>query len=277
MTPPGGRGARPANEGLCPRNNTCARMRYALTPAAADFVRFAGLLCAGWYKLQGGGRKRAKREILRKIWKCENFVVSLPKIFETMTKIKQDRRNYRVHNDENKRVIRKSLEELGAGRSIVIDNEGEIIAGNGVYEQAQKLGIKTKIVETDGSELVVVKRTDLATGDDKRKKLALADNAASDTSEWADELLREDWTPEVLADWGVELPEVVYEQGLKQILDDADFESLNDVARERTGMRQICFVMQAEHADVVNAYIKKHGKEELIAKIVELCQQQEVK
>ena len=122
-----------------------------------------------------------------------------------MTKIKQDRRNYRVHNDENKRVIRKSLEELGAGRSIVIDNEGEIIAGNGVYEQAQKLGIKTKIVETDGSELVVVKRTDLATGDDKRKKLALADNAASDTSEWADELLREDWTPEVLADWGVKI------------------------------------------------------------------------
>lgn len=119
--------------------------------------------------------------------------------------IKFDKRNYRKHNDENKRVIKKSLEELGAGRSIVIDNEGEIIAGNGVYEQAQKLGIKTKIVETDGSELVVVKRTDLATGDDKRKKLALADNAASDTSEWADELLREDWTKEALAEFGVKI------------------------------------------------------------------------
>ena len=122
-----------------------------------------------------------------------------------MDEIKFDKRNYRLHNDENKRVIKKSLKELGAGRSIVIDNDGEIIAGNGVYEQAKKLGIKTKIVETDGSELVVVKRTDLATGDDKRKKLALADNAASDTSEWADELLREDWTPEVLADFGVKI------------------------------------------------------------------------
>ena len=143
-----------------------------------------------------------------------------------MTKIKQDRRNYRVHNDENKRVIRKSLEELGAGRSIVIDNEGEIIAGNGVYEQAQKLGIKTKIVETDGSELVVVKRTDLATGDDKRKKLALADNAASDTSEWADELLREDWTPEVLADWGVELPEI--EEAPTEEAQEDDFDEEKD-------------------------------------------------
>jgi site-specific DNA-methyltransferase (adenine-specific) len=123
-----------------------------------------------------------------------------------MDEIKFDKRNYRLHNDENKRVIKKSLKELGAGRSIVIDKDGEIIAGNGVYEQAKKLGIKTKIVETDGSELVVVKRTDLATGDEKRKKLALADNAASDTSEWANDLLREDWTPEVLADFGVELP-----------------------------------------------------------------------
>ena len=151
----------------------------------------------------------------------------MPKIFETMTKIKQDRRNYRVHNDENKRVIRKSLEELGAGRSIVIDNEGEIIAGNGVYEQAQKLGIKTKIVETDGSELVVVKRTDLATGDDKRKKLALADNAASDTSEWADELLREDWTPEVLADFGVTLPEADIQTETKEAQED-DFDEEKD-------------------------------------------------
>ena len=105
-----------------------------------------------------------------------------------MEEIKFDKRNYRLHNDENKRVIKKSLKELGAGRSIVIDNEGEIIAGNGVYEQAKKLGIKTKIVETDGSEFVVVKRTDIHTEDEKRKKLALADNAASDTSEWADEL-----------------------------------------------------------------------------------------
>lgn len=128
-----------------------------------------------------------------------------------MTKIKLDKRNYRRHNDANKKVIRKSLEELGAGRSIVIDNEGEIIAGNGVYEQAKSLGLKVREIETDGSELVVVKRTDLATDDERRKKLALADNAASDTSEWDEELLRADWSEEVLADWGVELPSEIDE------------------------------------------------------------------
>ena len=147
-----------------------------------------------------------------------------------MEEIKFDKRNYRLHNDENKRVIKKSLKELGAGRSIVIDNEGEIIAGNGVYEQAKKLGIKTKIVETDGSELVVVKRTDLATGDDKRKKLALADNAASDTSEWAEELLREDWTHEVLADFGIVLPDVEVPEEISEKEKDEHVEELLNAA-----------------------------------------------
>lgn len=48
--------------------------------------------------------------------------------------VKFDRRNYRKHGDRNRKLIRKSLDELGAGRSIVIDAEGEIIGGNGVFE-----------------------------------------------------------------------------------------------------------------------------------------------
>lgn len=124
--------------------------------------------------------------------------------------IKFDQRNYRKHDQTNKDLIKKSLEECGAGRSIVIDNEDEIIAGNGIYEQAKKLGIKTKIIETDGTELVVVKRTDLATNDEKRKQLAIMDNSTSDSSEFDLELLQEDFEINVLNDWGVdfELDEV---------------------------------------------------------------------
>ena len=77
-----------------------------------------------------------------------------------MTKIKIDKRNYRKHSDKNLSLIEKSLKECGAGRSILLDSEDEIIAGNGVYEQAKKLNIPVKIIETDGSELVVVKRTE---------------------------------------------------------------------------------------------------------------------
>ncbi len=119
-----------------------------------------------------------------------------------------DKRNYRKHNAKNKKIIRKSLEELGAGRSVVVDKENCLVAGNGVYEQAQALKMPVRVVETDGSELVVVKRTDLATGDERRRKLALADNSASDTSEWNEELLCEDWSAELLKDWGVEFEEL---------------------------------------------------------------------
>ena len=115
-----------------------------------------------------------------------------------MEEIKFDKRNYRKHDKKNKSLIKKSLEKFGAGRSIVVDAEGEIIGGNGVYEQAQKLGLKTRIVETDGSELVVVKRTDLKTDDEKRKALAVMDNSTSDTSEFDLELLTTDFTVDEL-------------------------------------------------------------------------------
>ena len=49
-----------------------------------------------------------------------------------MNEIKFDKRNYRKHDKKNKSLIKKSLEKFGAGRSIVVDAEGEIIGGNGV-------------------------------------------------------------------------------------------------------------------------------------------------
>ena len=120
--------------------------------------------------------------------------------------IKSDRRNYRKHSDENKRLIKKSLMECGTGRSIVIDNENEIIAGNGVFEQALELGIPVKIVETEGDELIAVKRKDLNRNDEKRDKLAILDNSTTDLSEFDYDLLKEDFEVEYLKNLGVELP-----------------------------------------------------------------------
>lgn len=135
-----------------------------------------------------------------------------------------DKRNYRKHSDKNKDLINKSLKECGAGRSIVIDNEDNIIAGNGIYEQSLKLGLKTKIVETDGSELVVVKRTDLATDDEKRKQLAVMDNSTSDSSEFDIELLRDDFEIDILQDWGLDID---FEIDDKEVIEDEVPEEVN--------------------------------------------------
>lgn len=121
--------------------------------------------------------------------------------------IRLDANNARLHTDENKQSLMDSLKNLGAGRSVLIDSEDVLIAGNGVYEQAQKLGIPIRVIETDGKELVAVKRTDLKTDDEKRIALALADNRLGDLSEFdtkqLDEML-ERLTPELQAIAGFE-------------------------------------------------------------------------
>lgn len=141
--------------------------------------------------------------------------------------IKFDHRNYRKHSEQNKKVIKKSLQELGAGRSIVIDADDTLVAGNGVYEQAKKLKMPVRVVETDGSELVVVKRTDIHADDEKRRKLALADNAASDLSEWNDDLLRSDWSHDALAEFGVVFPEIEIQTDTNDAQED-NFEEDNE-------------------------------------------------
>jgi hypothetical protein len=108
-----------------------------------------------------------------------------------MSKIKFDERNYRIHGEENKKVIKNSLEENGAGRSILVDNDGNIIAGNGVFEQWGG-GRPVKVIESDGTELIVVKRNDIKPDDPRRMKLAISDNSANDLSEFDFNLMQED-------------------------------------------------------------------------------------
>ena len=130
------------------------------------------------------------------------------------SKIKIDTKNYRSHSDKNKRIIHKSLKELGAGRSILIDSENEIIAGNETFQQAEKLKIPIKIIETDGTELIAIKRNDLKTSDKKRKELALIDNYASDTSEFDFNSIDEDFNKFELDGWEFDVPDFDEEQSI---------------------------------------------------------------
>nr|WP_024994963.1 hypothetical protein [Phocaeicola paurosaccharolyticus] len=41
------------------------------------------------------------------------------------------------------------------------DKDDIIIAGNGLYEQAQQLGLKVRVVESDGKELIAIQCTDI--------------------------------------------------------------------------------------------------------------------
>lgn len=121
---------------------------------------------------------------------------------KTAADLIQDENNYRKHSDTNKARIKKSIDEAGLGRSVVIDADGVLVAGNGVQSVIDK-DTPVRVVETDGTELVVVKRTDLHTGDPRRKTLALADNATADDVEWDFEAIAEDWAQDEAGEWGV--------------------------------------------------------------------------
>lgn len=78
-------------------------------------------------------------------------------------------------------LLDKSLSDFGVGRSLVVDKNGVIIAGNKTGERAVDLGLTDAIeVETDGSQVVVVKRIDLdLLNDDENHRargLAYSDN-----------------------------------------------------------------------------------------------------
>src|SRR3990170_7925839 len=103
--------------------------------------------------------------------------------------LKLDPRNARKHPNRNKEMIRASLEEVGAFRSIAVDGQDIIRAGNGVYEQAQKLGLKVRVVDAKPNELIAVRRPDLK--GKKAIRAALLDNRSSETSEWDTDVLSE--------------------------------------------------------------------------------------
>lgn len=99
-------------------------------------------------------------------------------------KLLQDSQNPNRSNERGADVISHSLERLGAGRSIVVDRKGRIIAGNQTVKAFQKLGKDdVDIIESDGSRLIVVKRTDLDLEEGGiARELSLADNRTQELS-----------------------------------------------------------------------------------------------
>ena len=114
-----------------------------------------------------------------------------PKITETdISKLTPDPNNARKRTPLSASVIRKSIEQFGMTRSIVLDENGVILAGNGAFEEAGQLGIERVIVvETTGNEIVAVKRTNLTA--EQKTQYAIADNTASDFSTWDFDILND--------------------------------------------------------------------------------------
>lgn len=103
--------------------------------------------------------------------------------------------NVNVGTERGLAMLEDSLRKYGAGRSIVVDKDGVVIAGNKTLERAADLGFPVRVIKTDGKELVVVQREDLDldSEDGRARELAYTDNRSGEVGlDWDTKKILED-------------------------------------------------------------------------------------
>lgn len=151
----------------------------------------------------------------------------MTKIIETnIESLVPDNKNFNKGTEYGDRLMDESLRKFGLARSIVIDKNNRIIAGNKTAEKAADIGFTdVLVVEVDGNQLVAVKRKDIDLDSAKGRELALADNATSKANlAWDESMIEEvsqQWGFEP-QEWGVDVsmqeePEQEEQSGKKEI------------------------------------------------------------
>lgn len=136
--------------------------------------------------------------------------VGMARIIETsIESLVPDNKNFNKGTEYGDRLMDESLRRFGLGRSILIDKNNRIIAGNKTAEKAADIGFTdVLVVEVDGNQLVAVKRKDIDLDTSKGRELALADNATGKANlSWDEKMIAEmatkfDFNPD---DWGVDV------------------------------------------------------------------------
>lgn len=162
----------------------------------------------------------------------------MAKIIETnVEQLIPDNKNFNKGTEYGQHLIEESLRKFGAGRSILLDKNNRIIAGNKTIENAAIVGLgNVIIVETDGNQIVAVKRKDIDLDSTKGRELALADNATSKANlAWDMDIITEQAERFAIdpEDWGVSMPEPETEepQDTKKELDTRLIVECGDVSK----------------------------------------------
>jgi len=109
---------------------------------------------------------------------------------DNISKLHKDPRNARTRDSRAIDFLQQSLRDVGAARSIVIDENDLILAGNGTVTAAEGLGIsKLQIIEAEGDTIIAVRRRGLT--DEQKTRLSLYDNRTAELAEWDTDVLKE--------------------------------------------------------------------------------------
>lgn len=102
---------------------------------------------------------------------------------QTLEDLVADPHNRRTHPPRNLAMLTEALKDVGTARSIVIDEDDTIMAGNGVVTAALGAGLtKLQVVDVEGDTLVAVRRRGLTA--EQKRALAIYDNRTAELAEW---------------------------------------------------------------------------------------------
>jgi len=122
----------------------------------------------------------------------------LKKIY-SIDDLKLDKLNANKGTDEGRKLLKSSIESYGFGRSILVDKDGNVIAGNKTLEKAKELNLPVKVVNTDGKEIIIHQRNDLSIESKEGRELSIVDNRSSQIGlDWDAETMN---SLDVIVDW----------------------------------------------------------------------------
>ncbi len=180
----------------------------------------------------------------------------------------QDDKNFNKGTEFGAKLINKSLEKFGAARSILIDQNNNIIAGNKTTENyIANGGVNVIVVESDGTSLIAVKRTDIDLNTAQGREMALADNATAKANiVWAEDIIADEIGIEVSESWGVIKHDI-------DMYSDMDMQSFfNEENKIREVQNKITLnYSEEDYNAVIEAFSKHKGsKEEIVCKLLGL-------
>jgi hypothetical protein len=175
-----------------------------------------------------------------------------------ITDLQPDAHNANRGTKRGHDAVTSSLKHCGAGRSILIDKHGKIIAGNKTAASAAQAGIDdVLVVPTDGTQIIAVQRTDLDLDTDaKARELAIADNRTAE--------LGLEWDADALAELSADLNLQPYfsDTQLSELTGHvATFDAPPQLpSGDKQPFQQMAFVLHDEQVETVKAAIAKSKK-----------------
>lgn len=169
--------------------------------------------------------------------------------------------------DDLVKSIRETPELLEARGLIVWPYAGKyvILGGNMRFSALREMNA------VDAPCMVMPEGTPM----EKLREIVIKDNGSFGS--WDCDMLANEWNDIDFEGWGLPSWMNVGTGGEYEEMENLEIESISKAGKSKSGYSAITFVFPQEEADIVKGWIENNSKDELTARIVEICQNVEAK